>query len=80
MPTDTVKLLAIISVLNVPGNASKSLCTACELHKQSRSAALRRSLDREAALAAAPAARPLSCHSRKILGMSSMRWSGRWEL
>ena len=69
MPTDMVKLLAIISVLNVPGNASKSLCTACELHKQCRSAALRWSLDREAALSGAPTARPrvtvvkfLGCH------------------
>lgn len=33
MPTDMVKLLAIISVLNVPRNASKSLCTACGSHK-----------------------------------------------
>lgn len=31
MLTDTVKLLAIISVLNVPGNhfLSQPLCTAC---------------------------------------------------
>lgn len=29
MPTDKVKLLAIIYVLNVPENASQPLCTAC---------------------------------------------------
>ena len=56
MPTDMVKLLAIISVLDVSGKYSKLFRIACELQKQSRSAALRRSLDRGAALPTTPAA------------------------